>query len=203
MLERVDGPTMWQQLQAEPDSAAHLGRTLSELQRRVFELTPSFDLPRQCDRLQVKLRLAGRAFGLRLEPLTEFVRSAEARTRDLGICHGDLHPHNVVMTPSRGPVLVDWFDAGAGVLAADIARTSILLQSVSGDPLRRAGPELAPVLASLCAAYLDAACDSAGLDPDDLDRWVTVQLAARLAEGLGDGCVAEVESRLARFGYAG
>ena len=38
--ERVDGPSMWQQVVDRPDRGAELGRRLADIQLALFELVP-------------------------------------------------------------------------------------------------------------------------------------------------------------------
>ena len=57
-----------------------------------------------------------------------------------GLCHGDLHPDNVVMTAS-GPRLIDWLGAVRAPAAFDLAYCQILLT------------ELAPVYAAAQSEY--------------------------------------------------
>ncbi len=47
------------------------------------------------------------------------------------LCHGDLHPSNVILTDD-GPMIVDWFDACRGEPVAEVARTSLLLLAPGG-----------------------------------------------------------------------
>lgn len=196
----ASGPTMWAVLVVEPDRAAELGRRLADVQHELFTLDPSFALPRQVDRLEAKLRAAARRHRLEVAPQVEFVRAAAASDR-LGICHGDLHPHNVVLT-ADGPVLVDWFDAAAGGLVAEVARTSVLITSAE-DPFRRPAPDTVAALGRLHDAYLAAARDHLGTDGvgdgATLERWMVVQRAARLAEGLASSDVDEVRRDLAAW----
>ncbi|MFI1467891.1 phosphotransferase family protein [Streptomyces wuyuanensis] len=42
--------------------------------------------------------------------------------------HLDLHPGNVILT-QRGPVVIDWCNAGAGDPAADVAMTMVTVGS--------------------------------------------------------------------------
>lgn len=44
------------------------------------------------------------------------------------ILHLDLHPMNVILT-ERGPVVIDWANAAAGVGAADVALSWLLIES--------------------------------------------------------------------------
>ncbi|MFJ5875307.1 MULTISPECIES: phosphotransferase family protein [unclassified Streptomyces] len=44
------------------------------------------------------------------------------------VLHLDLHPGNVILT-RRGPVAIDWCNAGAGDPAADVAMTMVTVGS--------------------------------------------------------------------------
>jgi aminoglycoside phosphotransferase (APT) family kinase protein len=50
------------------------------------------------------------------------------------VVHLDLHPGNVVLTP-RGPVVIDWSNAGMGPRGADVATTWILLTIGEADDI--------------------------------------------------------------------
>jgi aminoglycoside phosphotransferase (APT) family kinase protein len=50
------------------------------------------------------------------------------------LVHLDLHPGNVVLTP-RGPVVIDWSNAGMGPRGADVATTWILLTIGEADDI--------------------------------------------------------------------
>jgi aminoglycoside phosphotransferase (APT) family kinase protein len=43
------------------------------------------------------------------------------------VLHLDLHPLNVIVTPDRGPVVIDWTNAAAGDPACDLARTIVTI----------------------------------------------------------------------------
>jgi hypothetical protein len=48
--------------------------------------------------------------------------------------HLDLHPGNVILT-TRGPVVIDWSNAGVGPRGADVATTWILLRIAEADDI--------------------------------------------------------------------
>jgi aminoglycoside phosphotransferase (APT) family kinase protein len=50
------------------------------------------------------------------------------------LVHLDLHPGNVLLTP-RGPVVIDWSNAGMGPRGADVATTWILLTIGEADDI--------------------------------------------------------------------
>jgi Ser/Thr protein kinase RdoA (MazF antagonist) len=49
------------------------------------------------------------------------------------LLHLDLHPANVMMTP-RGPVVIDWRNAGTGPPDLDVALSALILAQISVDP---------------------------------------------------------------------
>ncbi len=71
------------------------------------------------------------------------------------VVHLDLHPGNVVLTP-RGPVVIDWSNAGMGPRGADVATTWILLTIGEADdipvPLR---PFVGAIRRRLLGRFLD------------------------------------------------
>jgi aminoglycoside phosphotransferase (APT) family kinase protein len=60
---------------------------------------------------------------------------------DETMVHGDLHPDNVLLSP-RGPVVIDWANAGRGRAADDVAMAWLII-AASDMPGGRAGRLLA------------------------------------------------------------
>lgn len=107
VLERIDGPTMLDDLGAQPWRARRHARTLAELHARLHAIdAPDELLPHP---------VAGRS-----------------------VLHLDLHPGNVICSPS-GPVVIDWANARRGAAEADVALTWILMGAFEVDEAPRAG----------------------------------------------------------------
>ena len=189
--ERVDGPSMWQEVVDRPARSAEIGRRLAEVQLALFELVPPVTLPDQRDRLISKIRWSAAnvdpSFAVALDLLP--ARSATPR-----LCHGDLHPSNVIMSPG-GLVIVDWFDASRGDRVADVARSLLtLLGDGATTPSHLPGADR-QTLAVLTGAYLARLQKSLDIPPGLLSRWEAISAAARLAEGLSPGPLLEVWRR--------
>lgn len=180
VAERIDGPSMWERLVAEPASAADLGTRLAHVQTDIARCTPSFELPAQRDRMMSKIHLAAARHGSELARAVTVVPPDEG---PLVLCHGDLHPQNVLLARG-GEVLIDWLDASRGSILGEIARTLIVIDD-SHELDRRERTGLAPVIAALRTSYEATACELAGATPSELEPWVLAQGVARLAEGLG------------------
>jgi aminoglycoside phosphotransferase (APT) family kinase protein len=189
--ERVDGPSLWQQVVDRPDRGAEVGRTLADVQLALFELVPPVTLPDQRDRLISKVRWSAANLDPSLGMALELMPARSGTPR---LCHGDLHPSNVIVS-NGGPVLVDWFDASRGDRVADVARSSLtLLGDGAATPSHLPGSDRR-TLAVLTQAYLSRLQESLDISPGLLSLWQAINAAARLAEGVSREPLLEVWRR--------
>jgi aminoglycoside phosphotransferase (APT) family kinase protein len=189
--ERVDGPSLWEQVVQRPDRSADVGRKLADVQLALFELVPPVTLPDQRDRLISKIRWSAANMDASLGLALELVPRRVGAPR---LCHGDLHPSNVIMS-REGPVLVDWFDASRGDRVADVARSLLtLLAHGASTPSHLPGSDPA-TLAVLTRAYLSRLQESLDIAPDLLAQWQAINAAGRLAEGVAPEPLLEVWQR--------
>jgi Ser/Thr protein kinase RdoA (MazF antagonist) len=192
--ERVEGPSLLRRVVDRPDCSAEVGRRLAEVQLALFELVPPVTLPRQRDRLTGKIRWSAANVDASLALALDLLPAGVGEAR---LCHGDLHPSNVIESRD-GPVLVDWFDASRGDRVADIARSSLtLLGDGANTPSYLPGSDRR-TLAALTQAYLARLRESVEVDPGVFSRWQAVGAAARLAEGLPPGPLLEIWRRSER-----
>jgi aminoglycoside phosphotransferase (APT) family kinase protein len=189
--ERVDGPSLWQQVVDRPERSADVGRTLADVQLALFELVPPVTLPDQRDRLVSKIRWSAANVDASLGVALELLPARDGTSR---LCHGDLHPSNVIVS-KHGPVLVDWFDASRGDRVADVARSTLtLLGDGATTPSHLPGSDRR-TLAVLTEAYLSRLQESLHIAPDLLSLWQALGAAARLAEGVSREPLLEVWRR--------
>lgn len=92
VMERVEGPTMLDDVAVRPWRLWRHARTLAALHARLHRIPPPAGLQ---------------------------ARFAAPDPADV-VVHGDLHPANVLLTRS-GPVVIDWANAGRGPAGADVA----------------------------------------------------------------------------------
>lgn len=178
--ERVRGPTLWECAVDRPDRCAEYGAVVADLQLALFTLVPSVVLPRQRDRLVNKIRGAARLVDRSLGAALALLPS---EVRPLRVCHGDLHPGNVILSGS-GPVAVDWFDASRGDPIADVARSALLMAFGGAPDAPRHLPGATRETLGLVSAGYRARLRSR-MDVCDarLDQWHAVEAVAQLAEG--------------------
>jgi Ser/Thr protein kinase RdoA (MazF antagonist) len=192
--EHVRGSSMWQRVVDRPDQSAELGRMLADVQCALLKLVPPVTLPRQVDRIVAKIRLSAATVDASLIRALNLIPAGVSPPR---LCHGDLHPSNVILS-GRGPVIVDWFDASRGDPVADIARTSMTLLSDGVKPPRHLPGSDTQTLATLTGAYLSQLRLSLEFADAQLAEWQAIQAAARIAEGVPRDSLLEVWRRFAR-----
>jgi tRNA A-37 threonylcarbamoyl transferase component Bud32 len=177
--ERVRGPSMWEEILAAPARAASYGRRLADLELALFDLVPPLVLPSQRDRLLNKVRRCAAA----IDPaLGEVLDGLPAPARPLWLCHGDLHPGNVILS-GAGPIVIDWFDASRGDRAGEVARSRLLLRGATGDELPSHLPGATrPMLVALADGYLGAIRARLEITDEALERWEAVEAVAQMAE---------------------
>jgi aminoglycoside phosphotransferase (APT) family kinase protein len=199
IYERVVGPSMWEYVLQEPDRAAQCGAVLAQVQLDLAALVPPVALPRQADRLSAKIRRACDAAGTSGVSVDASPSLVPHRNGAPTLCHGDLHPGNVILAAS-GPVLVDWFDASCGDVLADMARTLRLLALDHGHcPPHLAGAEIS-VLTALADAYATRFTELLAVDSLQLRKWQGAEAVACLSEALSPSeRAAQVWGRAARL----
>ena len=98
------------------------------------------------------------------------------------LCHGDLHPENILLENGRYWV-IDWITAGKGSFAADAMRTHMILTYGSSPNDAGARFVLSAATALIKKAYFNKLIKISGLDKGEIFAWELPVLAARLPEG--------------------
>ena len=178
VYESVSGPTMLDLMLQKPWMALDCARTLASIQAQIH----SAEVRTRLEPLRSKLEL-----NIRRAQLPEISRAAaldalESMPDGRRLCHGDLHPANIVMS-SRGPVIIDWLDASLGNPLADVARTVIIILG-DGQHLLPGDHPLKPLIQSFHKAYLDTYFRLRPANREELSYWVTIVAAARLSENI-------------------
>jgi Ser/Thr protein kinase RdoA (MazF antagonist) len=179
VLERLDGHDLLEGIVRRPWELALVPPVLARLQASLHESEAPAVLP------ELRAELARR---LTSSLVPRVLRDAALRALDGlpdadRLCHGDLHPGNVLRRPGDGYVLIDWKAATRGDPAADVARTRLLLIAAWIPNL---GPgalqaSLAPFRLGLYAAYRAAYARRRRLEHGAVSAWVPVIAAARLS----------------------
>lgn len=157
VLERIEGQTLLEDLVAGRCSPQTAGAMTAELQIAVHHVAA--DLPR----------------------LADVVRLPPDLPDGGAVAHLDLHPGNVIRSPS-GPVAIDWVNAHLAAVAADVARSVMTIRYQGLGRLGAAGgvDEERVVRQQVLDGYLDRSHELGG-QPDGLDLWLGHSAARLLA----------------------
>jgi aminoglycoside phosphotransferase (APT) family kinase protein len=193
VMERVEGPSLLADLQRRPWRAVAVGRQLAEVQAALHS-RPVPGLPSLSEKLGRRIAAAALP-----EPLRARAEAALARLpAGEALCHGDLHPDNVVLTPG-GPVVIDWSEATRGHPLADVARTSLMLR-IGSPPHGAFGVLLNAGRRVLDGAYLARILALTGSPRGALEPFLLPIAAARAEERIEDerAALLGILERLAR-----
>jgi hypothetical protein len=119
----------------------------------------------------LKVRLMARIEGsphLEKRHQTALLTGLAAMPNGNRLCHGDLHPLNILGDTSK-PMIIDWPDACRGDPAADVCRSYLLLTLHAID---------------LAEPYLDAYFRRGSISRQAIFDWLPYVAAAKLAEGV-------------------
>ena len=125
VLARLDGPTLLQATRSGAVTFAQAGGCLASLALSIHRMSPppeAFDL-----RNWMEVALKDLA-DMVSKPVAAGILALIDRLRQPGdgLCHGDIHPNNVIMTAS-GPRLIDWTFAIRAPAALDHSLTHLNL----------------------------------------------------------------------------
>ncbi|WHY87181.1 aminoglycoside phosphotransferase family protein [Neobacillus novalis] len=96
------------------------------------------------------------------------IEKLNSMTFERRLCHGDYHLFNLIMTDNK-VTIIDWVDACAGDIRADIYRTYLLYSHVSME---------------LADLYLRLYCAKSDLSKDEIFQWAPIIAGARLSENV-------------------
>jgi aminoglycoside phosphotransferase (APT) family kinase protein len=180
VFEHIEGISMWDRMKAFPNELPALVEALVDLQACLHAAAPVEGLPDLVTRLKEKIAAAKELQAAERRHAVDLLASLPVAS---ALCHGDLHPANILMSP-KGMVLIDWFDAAAGHPLADLARSSLLMRppvSVMSAHRYLAGATHLS-LARLHDAYLTVVAKRGLVPQPAFPAWEAVLAVARMAE---------------------
>jgi len=178
VYERIAGPSMLEEIETQPWRLFSSARLLAELHVGIHASEVVVELPSQSERLARKIQQAN---GLSAALRQTALESLKGMPGGDGLCHGDFHPGNVMMS-SRGAVIIDWPDATLGNPMADVARSSVIMLGVRGT-------EGAPWSQKMMVrwyhrVYLRHYFRLSSRDGEAHKAWYPIVAAARMSEGI-------------------
>jgi len=165
IMEYVKGRTLGDLLLKNMNKAAYYMNISIDIQREIHSIVT--DSP---EAMSTKLNKQINSVDL-LDQKRKAVllEKLEKMTYEKRLCHGDFHMFNLIMSNNNKVTIIDWVDASAGDLRADVYRTYLLYEQFSRE---------------LADMYLHIYCKKSGLSKNDVLQWAPVIAGARLSENV-------------------
>ena len=162
--EFIEGTTLSHLMRDDPENKDKYLDMMVETQMLIHS--------RRCPLLsRLKDKMNRKILSADLDPVTRYellIRLEGLPTHDK-LCHGDMCPSNVILTPSDELYIIDWAHATQGNASADAART-FLTFNLSGD-------------AETADKYLDLFCEKSGTDKRYVQKWMPIVAASQSVKG--------------------
>ena len=164
---------------AKPWTIVKLSRQLAEIHVAMHAIDGIDGLPSWREAMAERVR--------GVEGLSDELREAtlaalEGMSGGDRLCHGDYHQLNVMMTDG-GPMVIDWVDAKRGNPLADVARTSVVIESATQMAEGISGLEKLAMRWSL-RIYLRRYFELRPGGEEAYRSWRPIVAAARLSESI-------------------
>jgi hypothetical protein len=166
VVSRLDGPTLLQLTRSGAMTFGQAGAILASVCLSVHKTPPPPDVISLRDSMDGSLLFSGgivpKHIATGILALIERLRPGD------GLCHGDLHPDNVIMT-ADGPRLIDWIGAVRAPAVFDLAISHVLLTElapeVADDPERPRAVNAAAQSEYVRLAGISQAALTAAIEP--------------------------------------
>ncbi len=162
--EFIEGTTLSHKMRDDPANTEQYLEMLTDTQILITKKR-SMLLPRLKDKMNRKILAAD------LDPVTryELLIRLEGLPNHDKLCHGDLCPSNIIVTPEGKQYIIDWSHATQGNASADAARTFLTFH------LR--GEE------DNAERYLDMFCEKSDTEKSYVQRWMPIVAASQSVKG--------------------
>jgi Ser/Thr protein kinase RdoA (MazF antagonist) len=130
VLSWLDGPTLLHLLRTGAMTPQQAGAILAILALSIHKMHPPPNVLLLRDWMDLTLRRYSDKLPKRIA--TGILPWIEHLSPGDGLCHGDLHPGNVIMT-ADGPRLIDWLGMVRAPPALDLAISHIILSEIAPD----------------------------------------------------------------------
>lgn len=162
-MDYVQGDNMLKMLlqaisQGDMDKAYALVEQLAALHYQIHA-GRAYEMPRYSIHIQGMIRCNASLSQAQKDRLLSYL---EGMPDGNCLLHGDFHPGNVIFT-ANSPVILDWFTAGIGPPACDVARTYL---NMKHPPVPWGSDEL-----DIHGHYFRAYSRLSGMELDDIRRW--------------------------------
>lgn len=182
IMERIDGVDLITAVARKPWLVWHISTTTGRAHAEINGIQAPPEIEPLHDRLERLIRRSD----LVPDGLKDFaLRELLSLPGGTALCHGDLHPGNILDSP-RGPIVIDWANVARGDATADFARSVMMgrLGSFPAGTPRVVRVGRVPGIKLYEVGYVRAYRRLRPVDMRLVARWQVVRAADRLAEGI-------------------
>jgi thiamine kinase-like enzyme len=177
IYERIDGPTMLMQIEPTKLSVSHYAKLMARLHLELHHVEIKFNSNLKTE-ITNKINTA--------EVIKEYEKPIiidilNALPEGNVICHYDFHPGNIILS-SNGPIIIDWMNVLVGNQAADVTRSSMMIQSHALPPNAPSWLIKREYREFFNEEYLREYFTLSGMNQRVLEEWMAPTLAARIGE---------------------
>ncbi|QDP39520.1 phosphotransferase family protein [Radiobacillus deserti] len=165
VMEHVKGETLGDLFLKNKEQAAHYMNLSIEMQLNIHRIIPD-NIEPMYDKLHGQIQAAPILNPIQKSQLLKLLESITYTNR---LCHGDFHLFNLILADTNQVFVIDWVDASAGDIRADIYRTYLLYSQLSSE---------------LAEMYVQMYCEKSGLLRAEICQWAPIIAGARLAENV-------------------
>lgn len=164
IMEFINGETLGHHLLKNLNRAERYINVLVTNQKIIHEVkVESDDIERMDSKVHRKIESATSLNQRQKQALLSKLNSLKYVPR---LCHGDLHPFNLIINQDVVSI-IDWVDASAGDIRADVCRTYLLLSQHSID---------------LAELYLQLYCCNINISKSEILQWMPICAGVRVDE---------------------
>lgn len=160
----IEGKTLAQLMQENPDKTSEYLELLVDLQLSVHEKTCPM-LNKLKDKMNRKISASSLDATTRYELHTRL----EGMPKHKKVCHGDFNPSNIIITEDGTPFILDWAHATQGNASADVARTYLLFCLKGEDKIAN--------------EYLNLFCRKSNTAKQYVQKWMPIVAASQSVKG--------------------
>lgn len=164
ILDYIEGKTLAQMIEEDPEKKNEYIELMVDIQMNIHTKRVPL-LTRLKDKMNRKVDLTDLDATTRYELHTR-IASAPKHNK---VCHGDLDPSNIIITPDGKPYIIDWAHVTQGNASADVARTYLLFH-LAGDV---EGAEY----------YLNTFCKKSDTAKQYVQKWMPIVAASQTVKG--------------------
>ena len=164
IMDYIEGKTLEALMEENPEKNDEYLERLVDIQKSILDCRVPL-LNKLKDKMQTKIGLTELDATTRYELHTRL----DSMPKHKKVCHGDLNPSNIIITPDDKAYVIDWSHVTQGNGAADAARTYLLFW-LDGNIT---GAE----------KYLNLFCTKTDTAKQYVQKWIPIVAASQLTKG--------------------